>query len=241
VFARGPPAERPTRATTQGPVRQVPGWPGSHQGLVPVLFQASCCAPWPSTAGSRWAATGARRDPEVCRQTVTDHGRRSAQRTAAYLGFLAGSHGLQYLGFPPGKCSVGSDTEEDGGSTPPAPTTPSLTSGNAGWSTSGPGSVGRTNRMIKPRGDEPSVPRDQPLEVEHQTVQLVRCPDSIAPTGRGCAAWCGYGRVPAGGVSRPGSAGSLGMGSSRGEARAWRRGRWPARSASPTTSAGRWR
>src|SRR5215207_5993788 len=46
--------------------------------------------------------------------------------TAAYLGVLTGCHGLQCLGIPPGNCSVGSDTEEDGGSTPPAPTIPTL-------------------------------------------------------------------------------------------------------------------
>jgi hypothetical protein len=85
---------------------------------LPVLY----CAPWLSTAGSRRAATGARRDPKTCRQTVTDRDRRSTRRTAAYLGVLTGSHGLQCLGIPPGNCSVGSDTEEDGGSTPPAPT-----------------------------------------------------------------------------------------------------------------------
>jgi hypothetical protein len=54
---------------------------------------------------------------------MTDHDRRSTQREAAYLGFLTGSYGLQCFGFPPGKCSVGSDTEEVTGSNPVAPTT----------------------------------------------------------------------------------------------------------------------
>jgi hypothetical protein len=76
--------------------------------------------------GSRRAATGTRRDPKTCHQIVTDRDRRSTQRTAAYLGFPTGSHNPQRLGIPPGNCSVGSDTEEDGGSIPPAPTMPAL-------------------------------------------------------------------------------------------------------------------
>ena len=71
------------------------------RGIVPVLLPAPYCAPWPSTAGSRRAATGACRDPKTCRQTVTDHDHRSAQRKVAYLGFLTGSHGPQCLGIPP--------------------------------------------------------------------------------------------------------------------------------------------
>jgi hypothetical protein len=47
------------------------------------------------------------------------------------LRFLTGPHGLQCLGIPPGKRSVGSDTEEVTGSNPVAPTSKTLTSGNA--------------------------------------------------------------------------------------------------------------
>jgi hypothetical protein len=38
-------------------------------------------------AGSRRAATGARRDPKTCRETVTDHDRRSTQRRPLTSGF----------------------------------------------------------------------------------------------------------------------------------------------------------
>jgi hypothetical protein len=60
------------------------------------------CAAWPSTVGSRRAATGARRDPKTCRQTVTNHDRRFHPARPSHLGFLIGSHGPQCLGVPPG-------------------------------------------------------------------------------------------------------------------------------------------
>jgi Protein of unknown function (DUF742) len=85
--------------------------------------------------------------------------------------------------------------------------------------------------MIKSRGDEPSVPRDQATTagVEHQTFHLVLCPDCVAPTLSWVFRFVRVRQNPAGGVSRPGSAASSGMRSSCGEARAWRPGRWLAR------------
>src|SRR5215218_11343198 len=88
--------------------------PSSGSGVVSKVGGRCRC-------GSRRAATGACRDPKICRQSVTDHDRRSTQREAAYLGFLSGSHGPQCPGVPPGKCSVGTDTEGVTGSNPVAP------------------------------------------------------------------------------------------------------------------------
>jgi hypothetical protein len=103
----------------------------SEAGRGHAPFPAPYCAPWPSTAGSRRAATGARRDPKTCRETVTDYDRRFQPARLSHLGFLIGSHGPQCLGIPPRNWSVGSDTEEVTGSNPVAPTITLLTSGNA--------------------------------------------------------------------------------------------------------------
>jgi hypothetical protein len=117
---------RPASVLTSGRARSWSAQVRSRLGPIKAS-RLSCSTPyraaWPSTVGSRWAATRARRNPKTCRQTMTDHDRRSTQREAAYLGFLIGSHAPQYLRIPPRQCSVGSDTEEAGGSTPPAPTT----------------------------------------------------------------------------------------------------------------------
>ena len=139
------------------------------------------CAAWPSTVGSRRAATGARRDPKTCRQTVTDHDRRFHPARPSHLGFLIGSHGPQCLGILPGKCSVGSDTEGAGGSNPVAPTT--VLAGQRAVSTSRaalPTSRGRAaaavcsllNRMGLPEPDDTGpTPAQRPRSVVTTPVQ----------------------------------------------------------------------
>jgi hypothetical protein len=61
--------------TASGPVRQVPRWAWVPSRPRACLVPASYCAPWPSTAGSRRAATGPCRDAKTCRQTIVNGSR----------------------------------------------------------------------------------------------------------------------------------------------------------------------
>jgi hypothetical protein len=92
----------PPCSSSPGPAGRRAAHLRSEAGRGHAPFPAPYCAPWPSTAGSRRAATGARRDPKICRQTVTDHDRRSPQRKAATSGFSLDLTVLNASEFHPG-------------------------------------------------------------------------------------------------------------------------------------------